>query len=110
MICIPRGRYLGRRLGDPRADEADHFIRWRLVPPLLVRQHCAAFHSPHDSSENNPTVSGSEKPPTMARLKIGLRKFFVGLGLALGAREHAASSSCHPIKNDRSSAVLSVQF
>ena len=24
---IPRGRYLGKRLGDPPKDEADHFIR-----------------------------------------------------------------------------------
>jgi hypothetical protein len=40
----------------------------------------------------NPTVSGSEKPPMMSRLAFGLRKFFVGLGLALGAGQHAGPS------------------
>jgi hypothetical protein len=24
---VPRGRYIGKRLGDPPADEAEHFIR-----------------------------------------------------------------------------------
>ena len=34
---IPRGKYIGRRLGDPPKDEAQHFIRcpacggWRLA-------------------------------------------------------------------------------
>jgi hypothetical protein len=27
MIAIPRGRYLGKRLGDPPESEAEHFIR-----------------------------------------------------------------------------------
>jgi hypothetical protein len=29
MVSIPRGRYLGKRLGDPPANEAEHFIRCR---------------------------------------------------------------------------------
>jgi hypothetical protein len=24
---VPRGKYLGKRVGDPRKDEAEHFIR-----------------------------------------------------------------------------------
>jgi len=27
MTDIPRGKYIGRRLGDPPASEAEHFIR-----------------------------------------------------------------------------------
>ena len=27
MVGLPRGRYLGKRLGDPPASEAEHFIR-----------------------------------------------------------------------------------
>jgi hypothetical protein len=27
---IPRGRYIGKRVGDPPKDEAEHFIRWPL--------------------------------------------------------------------------------
>jgi hypothetical protein len=27
MIDLPRGKYLGRRVGDPPKDEAEHFIR-----------------------------------------------------------------------------------
>jgi hypothetical protein len=34
----------------------------------------------------------------MARLSIGLRKLFVRLGLAPGAREQAASTIGHPIR------------
>ena len=26
-VVIPRGKYIGKRLGDPPADEAEHFIR-----------------------------------------------------------------------------------
>jgi hypothetical protein len=29
MTDIPRGKYIGRRLGDPPASEAEHFIRYR---------------------------------------------------------------------------------
>jgi CRISPR/Cas system type I-B associated protein Csh2 (Cas7 group RAMP superfamily) len=27
MIATPRGKYFGKRLGDPPKDEAEHFIR-----------------------------------------------------------------------------------
>ena len=27
MTDIPRGKYIGRRIGDPPKDEAEHFIR-----------------------------------------------------------------------------------
>jgi hypothetical protein len=27
MIALPRGRYVGKRLGDPPKDEAEYFIR-----------------------------------------------------------------------------------
>jgi hypothetical protein len=27
MTDIPRGTYIGKRIGDPPADEAEHFIR-----------------------------------------------------------------------------------
>jgi hypothetical protein len=27
MVGLPRDKYLGKRLGDPSADEAEHFIR-----------------------------------------------------------------------------------
>jgi hypothetical protein len=27
MIDLPRGKYMGRRLGDPPTDEAEHYMR-----------------------------------------------------------------------------------
>ena len=27
MIVIPRGKYIGRHVGDPPTDEAEHFLR-----------------------------------------------------------------------------------
>jgi hypothetical protein len=54
VIDIPRGKYIGKPLGDPPASEAEHFIR---CPPSMAgidcRDLCQLFE--HEGPLPHPT-------------------------------------------------------
>ena len=42
---LPRGKYIGKRVGQPATDEAEHFIRCRPAAGRLIAAILAKFSS-----------------------------------------------------------------
>ena len=67
------------------------------------------FQPSHLTGQNEPSLSGGEKPLLISRVAVGLRNLLFGLGVAFTARKHFDCSLVRQ-RDARILAGLSVQY
>jgi hypothetical protein len=75
MIDIPRGKYIGRRVGDPPKDEAEHFHPlsglWRMDRlPAKSSSTRVRFLTRRRTNRNEPLRSMDEVAPALHARRI----------------------------------------